>query len=45
MILRIAKEDSYSGMRTRKLVTEAMVKPVGYDVHSVTRVNSFLVYV
>ena len=22
-------------MRTRKLVTEAMVKPVGYDVHSV----------
>ena len=24
-----AKEDSYSGMRRRKLVTEAMVKPVG----------------
>ena len=33
--LRIAKEDSYSGMRTRKLVTEVMVKPVDYDVHSV----------
>ena len=30
-----AKEDSYSGMRQRKLVTEAMVKPVGYDVHNV----------
>ena len=34
-ILRIAREDSSSGMRTRKLVTGAMVRPVGYDVHSV----------
>ena len=31
--LRIAK-DSSLGMRTRKLVTGAMVKPVGYDVNS-----------
>ena len=34
-ILHTAKEDSCSGMRTRKLVTEANVKTVGYDVHSV----------
>ena len=37
-------------MRTRKLVTEAMVKPVGYDVHSVhtaviINVNWWLMYV
>ena len=30
-----AKEDSYSGMRQQKLVTEAMFKPMGYDVHNV----------
>ena len=35
MILCIAGEDSYSRMRTRKLVPEAMVKPAGYYVHSV----------
>ena len=29
------KGDSFSGMRPRKLVTEEMVKLVGYDVHSV----------
>ena len=32
--LRVAKEDSSSGMRTRKLVTGEMGKPVGYDVNS-----------
>ena len=44
------KWDSLSGMRPRKLVTEAMVKPVGYDVHSVhtaviINVNWWLMYV
>ena len=34
-ILRIAKGDSSSGMRIQKLVTGAIVKTVGYDVHSV----------
>ena len=33
-ILCIAKGGSSSEMRTRKLVTGTMVKPVGYDVHS-----------
>ena len=30
-----AQEDSFSGMGQQKLVTKAMVKPVGYDVHNV----------